>query len=54
MKWSLSQLGKYTNEKFTFNETVQFDTLYDRADILAIDDTVVSGEQRTEHLIDKY
>lgn len=44
MKWSLSQLGKYTNEKFTFNETVQFDTLYDRADILAIDDTVVSGE----------
>lgn len=44
MKWSLSQLAKYTNTKFTFDETVQLDTLYDRADILSIDDTVVSGE----------
>ena len=43
MKWSLSQLRKYTSEKFTFNETVQLDTLYNRQDILAIDDINVSG-----------
>ena len=43
MKWSLSQLRKYTNDKFTFNETVQIDKLYDREDILAIEDINVSA-----------
>lgn len=49
MKWSLSQLGKYANKKFTFNETVQLDKLYDRADILGLDDTVVSGDMFIGH-----
>ena len=43
MKWSLSQLRKYTNEKFTFNETVRIDKLYDREDIVAIEDINVSA-----------
>ena len=49
MKWSLSQIRKYANDKFTFNETVQLDTLYDRADILAIEDTKVYGDMFFGH-----
>ena len=49
MKWSLSQIRKYASEKFTFNETVQLDTLYDRADILAIEDTKVYGDMFFGH-----
>ncbi|MGO1923961.1 MAG: YceD family protein [Jeotgalicoccus sp.] len=44
MKWSLSQIRKYASEKFTFDETVQLDTLLDRADILAIEDVKIYGD----------
>ena len=49
MKWSLSQLRKYANDKFTFNETVQLDTLFDRADILAVEDINIYGDMFFGH-----
>ena len=49
MKWSLSQIRKYASEKFTFDETVQLDTLLDRADILAIEDVKIYGDMFFGH-----
>ncbi len=44
MRWSLTQLKKFSNESIAVNEKIQFKEITDRKDVLGINETSVEGE----------
>lgn len=44
MKWSLSQLRKFKDNAFTFNESIQLEDITDRRDIIEIYNIEISGD----------
>ncbi|CAD2077100.1 YceD family protein [Phocicoccus pinnipedialis] len=44
MKWSLSQLRKFKDNAFTFNQNIQLEDVTDRRDIFHIHDIEISGD----------
>ncbi|AKG73695.1 YceD family protein [Salinicoccus halodurans] len=44
MRWSLTQLKKFSNESIAVNEKIQFKEITDRKDVVSINETSVEGE----------